>query len=384
MHLLIRLAVVSTSLIASAVCHAETPLEIFTEMSAKQRASLSSISNYTQMKSTMGLCTLEHFEKESTESADGRGTVEYMRLLSQSEIAERHSPDNEIASMTPEQLDAVAGQLRLQQPQMDAHFRREIQSVDLPGGIGQMLLNPPPGEPWFSANPSDMLGMYATMFEGAAEGKRQDAKGAAEAEREAQTDALTAIAEGTRVVGRERLGNHDTVVLLAEDLNWTQVESGQEFTLNSLRLWVDDAADVPVKMRMEGEVRDGSETRELRIEREDTEFQTGPGCGDFVQPLRNVMRIAGVLSPAEEAQMAEAQQKLAEFKLQMDAMPPAQKNMIMRQMGSQMEMFEKMASGGGIEIVSLVTAMRCNAGVPAPTAYVNTLPGNAVNKCSGF
>ena len=56
--------------------------------------------------------------------------------------------------------------------------------------------------------------------------------------------------------------------------------------------------------------------------------------------------------------MAEAQQKLAEFKLQMDAMPAAQRDMIMRQMGGQMEMFEKMASGGGIEVVSLLTGMR--------------------------
>jgi hypothetical protein len=51
---------------------------------------------------------------------------------------------------------------------------------------------------------------------------------------------------------------------------------------------------------------------------------------------------------------------------QLAQMPPGQRDMIMKQMGPQMEMMRKMAAGGGIEVVSNVRDMRCNVPVPNP------------------
>jgi hypothetical protein len=59
--------------------------------------------------------------------------------------------------------------------------------------------------------------------------------------------------------------------------------------------------------------------------------------------------------------------------------------MIMRQLGPQMKMLEGLASGEGIAVVSLVTAMRCNTGLPELEEYTAMLPGTADSSiCYGF
>jgi len=49
----------------------------------------------------------------------------------------------------------------------------------------------------------------------------------------------------------------------------------------------------------------------------------------------------------------------------MAEMPQAQRDMIMRQMGPQMEMMRNMTETGGIEMVENVVDVRCNAGLPS-------------------
>ena len=390
MHRTLKIVLCSTALLAVPCTYAQTAAEVFREMDTRQRAGISGIENFSQMKTTMGMCTLEHFEKETTEAVDGRGSIEYMRLVSPVEVAERNSQamsdplEPSMANASPEELEAIADGLRSQKSSMDALFRDEVQSANLPGGLGLMLMNPPPGKPWLSPMPGDMLENYAVMLDGAAAGKRQDTKRIADAEQEAQVDPLASISEQTRVVGRESVGGSDAIVLVAEGLNWTPEDGDGEFTLNTLRLWVDANDYVPLKMSMEGVVQIEGEAREMQIEREDSNYESVAGCGEFKLPHRTVMRIAGIMSPEEEAQMAQAQEQLEEFKQQMEAMPESQKQMIMRQMGPQMEMFEKMAAGGGIEVVSQVTGLRCNAGVPTNETYMQTIPGVSAGACIGF
>jgi hypothetical protein len=368
-------------LFISTSASAQSAADIFKEMDQRKRASYGNVQNYTLKKQSFGFCTLEHFEKATTQSTDGRGAVDYMRLVPLSEIAARNSPESPLADATPAQLDAVAGQMRMHGPQMEAAMRSEMQQANLPGGIGQMLMTPPPGEPWLSPNPNDMMGMYATMLEGAADGKRQDAANDAQAAREAATSSLAEIAGRTRVAGRETLRNRPAYLLIAEDLNQTQVVDGAEFTLNTMRLWVDVNDYIPLKMSMEGIAKQGGESRDLKIEREDMEYRPVPGCPAMQEPYRTVMRIAGVMSPEEEAQMAEARVKLQEFESQLASMPEGQRNMIMRQMGPQLDMFRNMAAGNGIEIVSEVIGMRCNAGLPATEEYAAVAPGASARGC---
>lgn len=384
-----KLAVLSVLSFVSAGAVAQTPIEIFKEMDSRKRAGISSVSNFSKMTSTFGLCTLEHFEKESTQSVDGRGTVEYMRLVPLGEISARKHPDAAMANASPEQLEAAAEALRSQAPIIDAQMRNEMSSAGLPGGLGLMITNPPSDKPWLSPMPGDMLGNFATMMEGAAQGKRQDAAMNRQAEQEAQSDPLAAAAARTRVVGHETFRDRPAIRLIAEDLNITQQTTGdggaeQEFLMNTLHLWVDAEHYVPLKMQMEGSAREGNQTRDLKIEREDMAYRSVPGCGSMYEPQRSVMRIEGILDAAQQVEMQEAQAQLEEFEAQMASMPESQRAMIMRQMGPQMEMFRNMASGGGIEIVSLVTGMRCNAGFPSDKEYMQTIPGVSAAACIGF
>jgi hypothetical protein len=352
---------------------AQTPAEIFKEVDSRKRASYEGIQDYSQTKSTMGMCVFEYFEKATTGATDGRGTVTYMRSVPVTEISERQSAGNAMSNASPEELERAASVLRQQGPAMEQGMRQEMNSAQFPAGIDQMVMNPPADKPWLSANPNDMMGNYATMLEGAAQGKREAAKQAAGAEQEAQSDPLAAVAENTRIVGRETVHNREAIALVAEDLDYTQVSDGQTFTMNTLHIWIDAEKYVPLRMQIDGVASDGGESRPMRIEREDMSYQTVPGCGSMYEPMRSVMRISGVMSPQEQAQMAEAQTQMAQLESQLASMPPAQKEMIMRQMGPQMEMFRNMAAGKGMEVVSMVTQMQCNTGLPDPVELSRTM-----------
>ena len=384
MRSLLRVALCGTAVSLSGVAPAQTPAEVFAEMDSRKRASFNGIDNYSEMKTTMGLCTLEHFEKESTDSVDGRGTVEYMRLVPISEVAERSAPDSPFSQASPADLDHAAAVLRQQGGAVDLAMQSEMQDVGLPGGLPSLLMNPPPGQPWLSPKPGDMMGNYATMLEAAAEGKRDNARLEAAAEAEAQANPLAAIAELTSIVGRETVIGRPAIHLAAEGLDYELPSEDQEFVIDTLHLWVDAEHYVPLKMQMDGVARDGREARQMRIEREDMAYRAVSGCGSMYEPQRSVMRISGILNAQEQAEMAEAQQKLAEFETQMASMPQAQRDMIMRQMGPQMELMRNMASGQGIEVVSLTVGMRCNAGPPTNEEYMQTVPGVSQAACIGF
>lgn len=363
---------------------AQTPAEIFAEMDSRKRASIAEIHDMSRLKSVVGMCTFEYFEKETTTASDGRGNVEYMRLVPITEVAERNSSDSAMANMSAAELDAAAATMESAGSQMSAAFKSEAAGTDLPGGIVPMLMNPPPNEPWLSADPEDMGGMYATMFRGAAAGKRQDAAEQLRAEQEAKNDPYAAVASQTRVTGRETINGRSAFKLITEDINNRQVTDGGEFILQTMHLWVDADRYVPLKFQVDGIATQDGESREISIGREDLDFKSYPGCGSMQEPSRSIMSMAGILSPEEEAQMAEASAQMAEFEQQLASMPTAQKEMIMRQMGPQLEMMRNMAAGNGVEVVTELKAMRCNTGTPADSEYLVTLPVNMGVGCNAF
>lgn len=368
----------------SAGAFADTPAGIFEKMDSARRASFKDVDEYSEMKITMGMCTLEYFEKESTQSVDGRGTVEYMRLIPISEVMERKDPDSPFAQATPEDLEYAAKELRREGSNVDLAMNAEIGKVGVPPMLGNMLMNPPPGKPWLSPKPGDMMNNYAMMLEGVAKSKKENKRLEEAAEEEARTDPLAEVAALTRIVGNETFNSRPAIHLVAEDLYITQSSDDDQFVLNTMHLWVDAEKYVPLKMRMDGVATHGGESREMRIEREDTGYGSVDGCKSMYEPVRSVMRMSGVLSPQEQAQMDEAKEKLEQFKMQLASMPQAQQDMIKRQMGPQMEMMEKMASGQGIEVESLVVGRRCNAGPPTRKEYMQTVPGISQAACIGF
>ena len=81
------------------------------------------------------------------------------------------------------------------------------------------------------------------------------------------------------------------------------------------------------------------------------------------------------MTPEQQAEIAEASKQLDELEVQMASMPPGQKKMMESMMGPQLEMIRNMAAGGGIEIESTITELRCNTGLPDPLEIATTTFG---------
>lgn len=348
--------------------NAQTVDEIFDGMARAENAGLRGIDNYVITTEIMGHKVVEYFEKAGELSLENGDTAYVMRLVPIDELQERMSPDNAMTQATPGDLERAASVMEQQGAVMEQELLTEMARSgvgSLGGGMfGSMLMNPPADQPWLSANPRDMGNMYATMLRAGAQRKMQRMAEDPMGDAQAMLDDVQDLKSQTRVVGEQVIDGRRAIGLAATDLEHRQMTDGGEFTLNTVTMWVDAEKQVPLRLKMDGVLMEGGQPREISISRDDQDYRSIDGCGSMYKPFRSVMRIGGVLKPEEEAQLAEAQVQMAEFEKQMAQMPQAQQEMIMRQMGPQMEMMRKMAESGGIEIETKITSLTCNQGEP--------------------
>jgi hypothetical protein len=361
---------------ATAMAQSTDVDEWFERMLAKENAGYEGIRDMTRKTEMMGRSTFEYYEKTSAIELDNGQTVYVMRMVPPSEIAERQSGDNAMSNATPGELMRAADTIEQAGVQMEQGMRSEMASTGVPGGIGTMMMNPPPDQPWLSANPRDMTSMYATMLRGAAQGKTEMAAERATAGDDYARNAQQ-IRDKTRFLGFSEFQGRRVGELGADNLGFTETSGSQQVTCDSMRMLVDAQEYVPLLFRMNCTVTDGRDTRQMTIEREDMDFRTVPGCGDMYEPFRSVMRIGGAMTPEEEAQLAEASKQLKEFEAQLASMPAAQRQMMESMMGPQLEMVRNMAAGGGIEMEQKTLELRCNSGLPDPMEVSQALAGTS-------
>lgn len=165
------------------------------------------------------------------------------------------------------------------------------------------------------------------------------------------------FAGAAQLVGEESVGGRQAFHIRNEAINRTQATDDGEFTLNSISVWIDAEKYVTLKMQMDGIAKSGDETRKIRIEKLDEDYRA-VADSNMYESFRQVMRIGGILSAKDQKEMQKAQKEFAKFEEQMQQMPEGQRNMIMKQMGPQMEMMKKMASGGGFEVVTEIHSIR--------------------------
>jgi hypothetical protein len=84
------------------------------------------------------------------------------------------------------------------------------------------------------------------------------------------------------------------------------------------------------------------------------------------------MRIAGTMTPQQQADMEKAQKQMADLEAQLASMPESQRAMIMQRMGPQLEMMRSMASGNGMEFSTVVHEIKVN---PTELPNVGGVPG---------
>lgn len=168
---------------------------------------------------------------------------------------------------------------------------------------------------------------------------------------------VAAFSESAELVGTETVEGQKAYHLVAENLERSRsLEGQQEFTLQTINIWIDADKYVPLRMVMDGTMDTDGTPRPMTIETIERDYRTVPGSNMY-EPYQQVMRLTGELADETRAQMEEARAQLAEFEKQMAEMPESQRKMMMSMMGDQIEMMRSMAAGEGIEIVSNVRSI---------------------------
>lgn len=360
---------------------AQSAEEILARNLEREMAALQGIQSMTVRTETMGTTLIEYFEKVSFQDPASGTTLSMLRNVPISEITSRQSPQTGLSQASPAELRSIAAKLEEAGADAQVAMEREMQGAGLPGGLGEMLLNPPPDEPWLSANPKDITGMYALLLRGAATGKEMQAA-EDEAARGDARDRLR-MAASMQVAGEVTIDGRRAFDLLAPNLNRREATDNGEFTLHSARLAMDAEQYVPLRLSMEGTLREGAETRAVTIERIEQDYRKVPGCGELYRPFRTVMRMSGMMNAEQQAEMQEAGAQLAQAETQLQSLPAAQRELMMRRLGPQMEMMRKMSAGGGIEVVSNVLELQCNGAMPTPLELAQATFGGGGAQPSG-
>jgi len=186
-----------------------------------------------------------------------------------------------------------------------------------------------------------------------------------------------AFASAARLVGRETVDGRDAYLLRAEGSTleaYTQTTpEGGTFAPESASLWLDAEYYVPLRLRVEGTMSHDGKSSSITIEKlsEDYRWFGDMGTAGILAPRLETMRILGLtgegMTENERDEMKEAQEELKKVKEQLDALPEAQKQMIMSRMGNQMEQLERMAAGGPgapIEATIEILDVKVNEGPP--------------------
>lgn len=314
----------------------------------QQQAQLAGVNNYAVVLNIMGNDVPQYFERTSLASPTG-GTYETFVLVPPGEIARRQDQQG----MTPEALEHYADGLRMTGDALETETLKSGMPVGMVYSMG-----PPPGEePWASPRPSVMMGSMADFVEFAAEAKRQKEDGVPMAN---DYEKVFANAE---VVGATDINGRSAWQVRSDDLNITETSNGQQFTVNSVDFWMDKKDCVPLKFHMKGKaVGEDGKPRDIFIEKIESDYRKVPGT-DLLLSHHQVMRMGGVLTPAEEKQMAEARAQMADFEKQMAAMPASQRSMMESMMGSRIEQMRKMLDTGAIEFETRIIDVRVNEGV---------------------
>ncbi|NCF25489.1 MAG: hypothetical protein GWP60_13220 [Gammaproteobacteria bacterium] len=168
---------------------------------------------------------------------------------------------------------------------------------------------------------------------------------------------IAAFSESAELVGTETVDGHEAYHLVAENLERTRsFAEAQEFTLQTVNVWIDTEYYVPRRMVMDGTMDTDGTPRPVTIETIERDYREVPGSNMY-EPYQQVMRLTGEMADETKRQMEEAREALAEFDKQLAEMPESQRQMMMNMMGEQMEMMRKMAAGDGIEIVTDVRSI---------------------------
>jgi hypothetical protein len=346
MHKAIARTTLAALLILPVYALAADAESILKTMRDKQNERMASVQNYTIDQSMAGTRALLYYER----IADAPAGYTLFRLVPVEEIVREEYEAQGNTPLTSDDLKLYANGIEM----IGDLIAREAEgAVNAAGGVA------------IGGNPRDMTSAIAGFIREGAATMDEDGEqggGVQDALEEAwQMDAFGRMAHS---VGTETVNGREAFLLRVDDVNITQTDGDQQFTLNTLSLWVDTSEYVALRLKVEGIAKSDGDTRPMTIESNDTNFRNVAGSSMY-ESMTQELRIAGVMTPEQQAEMKQSAEQLVQLQEQIDAMPPAQQAMMRKVMGSRLGTLESIISGEGIVVTVEVHAIRVNTdGLP--------------------
>lgn len=354
------LTVLVSVTIVPSIAFALDALSILQTMQQKQLERWNGVNDYVVDQSLMGHSTEMYFQR--TEVTDNNGAVQTLFLPISASQRSTGSCTTGAVQMTPEAWEAYAQGSEMIGAGMGEEIETGLEDAGLPRG----LLAASGSSPTATFDPRVMMGANAQFARGIADAQRHQAGEGARnlASAEESADHMIQFIETAQLIGTETIDGRTAYHLRSDSINQTQRDDGREYRMEAMSLWIDTKEYVPLRMKVDGTLTSGKETKPMTIESFQTDYRIVPGSKMY-EPYKQVMKISGMMDAAQEAEMHEAAAKMADFENQMASMPASQRQMMEQMMGPQLEMMRSMASGGGFQTETVVRSISVNPGAVA-------------------
>lgn len=366
-------AVFTSVLIAlPVIAHAQSVESILETAREKQLERWKGVDVYVVDKTLVGHGVQSYFQRAEIEMDDGTIETTFLPSPYGHPGADRCPGPQR---MTADAWEANAQAAEMMGAGMGEEIDRGMEEAGMPPG----LLGAGGSDPWASMDPRTQMSGVAMFSRAAADAERQRAA-QPELERanaRENADQMAQFMEMARLVGTETVDGRSAFHLRAENVNQVHKDGDSEFNMQHISMWIDAKEYVPLRMRIDGTVTEKKESRPMTIESIQTDYRAVPNSRMY-ESHKQIMKISGMMTPEQEAQMAEAQVQMAEMEKQLASMPAAQRQMMESMMGPQIEMMRKMTSGGGFQTEVVVNSITVNPAVTAPDG--TPCPSNSVKQ----
>ena len=177
------------------------------------------------------------------------------------------------------------------------------------------------------------------------------------------------LAQRARYDGTEAVGGEQTYMITIDDfrgLDFAPPASGDgnaEFTPERMTMYIDTDNYVLRRMNVEGETSADGRTVPVTMTMTFDDYRTTDG---MLHPWTTTMVMDGMMeaSGMSAEEQEKAREQLAEMEKQMAEMPAAQRQMMERMMGGQMQKLREMVETGSMEVTTQVKDVQVNQGPP--------------------
>lgn len=354
------------AIVTSGGALAQDAREIMEIARQKQLERWEGVDAYVVEQSIMGQSSATWHLRAEVQQPDGSTGTVFLPMAS----AQLQGDPCGFGQMTDEDLATFAAASGATGDAMATEIEDGLEAAGLPRG----MLAATGSDPLNTMDPRVMMGGYSDFLTAAVHAQRELDAYEPDRDAEAQLNDMNRFMDTAKLKGTEIVDGRDAYHLRATDLDMVErSDDGEEYRIDSMSVYVDAAEYVPLRMRVEGTMISASESQEMVIEILQTDYRQVPGS-KLYESYRRVMKMSGMMTPEQQAEMAEAQAQMADFEKQLASMPESQRQMMESMMGPQLEMMRNMANGGGFQTEVITNNIRVNP--PLQDASGQACPGS--------